>query len=143
MTLVSVAAIALITVVGVQFATGAKPVATATTISTSGWLTNLDQAFEIAAREHRDVFVDFYSDTCPPCIQLDKKTFPTDEVKAALSKYVTVKLKYEESTEATFLKYNVSVTPTLVVMSASGDARKSTVGYVSSSDLKAFLERNK
>lgn len=141
-TIVSLAAIALVTIVGGQFATGAKPLATATTVSTAGWVTNLDSALEIASRERRDVFVDFYSDTCPPCIELDKNTFPTEEAKSALAKYVTVKLKFDDATESTFLKYNVSVTPTLMVMNAKGEAQKSTVGYASPAELKSFLERN-
>jgi thiol:disulfide interchange protein DsbD len=60
-----------------------------------GWTPSLAEGLAVAERERRPVLVDMWATWCKNCLTMDKTTLQNDDVKAALSGYVKVKLQAE------------------------------------------------
>lgn len=85
------------------------------------WLTNLEQAAEIARESDRMVLLHFWSTTCPPCVRLEQNVF-SDEVvaKGIEANFVPVKINVDEQ-RAIARAYNVRQWPTDVILSPQGE----------------------
>ena len=59
-----------------------------------GWIVDFEAAKELAAKEGKDILMEFTgSDWCPPCIALKKKVLDTDVFKTkAPEKFILLKL---------------------------------------------------
>ncbi|MEL7162692.1 MAG: thioredoxin family protein, partial [Bacteroidota bacterium] len=93
--------------------------------STTGLLV-VDQDYQAALRlakqEQKLVFVDFYTDWCGPCKQLDKYVFADDSLGNVLGEHVVL-LKYNAEKDSAFhltKKYHVNSYPTGMVLSQDG-----------------------
>lgn len=106
------------------------------------WIADFDQAIEVAKKNGKDLLVDFTgSDWCPWCVRLHKEVFEFDSfLEAAEKSYVLVSLDYPRSEEAIkkvpnparnaelAQKYRIDSYPTVLLVTASGDAYAKT-GY--------------
>ena len=96
------------------------------------WLTDLEEAKKIAARENKSILIDFTgSDWCGWCIKLKKEVFSHDEfVKGASKHFVLVELDFpkksnqtdeEKATNKALAKeYEVAAFPTIILTDAKG-----------------------
>ncbi|MFO1518955.1 MAG: cytochrome c biogenesis protein CcdA [bacterium] len=57
-----------------------------------GWVSSLQEGLARAKENGKPVLIDFYSDSCLPCLELDKKTFNAPTVKEALQDFVKIKI---------------------------------------------------
>lgn len=114
--------------------------------SAEGWLTNIEKAREVAAKEKKAVFVEFTgSDWCPPCMALKKDVFDSEEFKAlAKEKLVTVELDFPQEKEISAEqkkynneqseKYSISGYPTAMLMNEQGTTFWIRVGGTNDKD---------
>jgi thiol:disulfide interchange protein len=65
----------------------------------AGWHRRLDEALDIAAREHKPVLIDMWATWCKNCLTMDKTTFKDPEIVAALDGYVKIKFQAENPDE--------------------------------------------
>ncbi len=85
------------------------------------WLTNVEQATEIARESDRMVLLHFWSTTCPPCVRLERNVFSDDVVVANIEgNFVPVKINVDEQ-RAIARAYNVRQWPTDVILSPQGE----------------------
>ncbi|MGA0134200.1 MAG: thioredoxin family protein [Opitutales bacterium] len=123
-----------------------------------GWLTDLDEAKKVAAKEQKAILVDFTgSDWCGWCIRLREEVFDKPEFKEASKHFVLVELDFprkkqlpagqKEKNEALARKFDVRGFPTILLMNASGEPFAKTgyepggpVKYVAA--LRDALQRN-
>jgi len=96
-----------------------------------GWLTDLDEAKKVAAKENKAILVDFTgSDWCGWCIRLREEVFDKPEFKEASKDFVLVELDFprtkklpegqKEKNQALSKKFNVRGFPTILLMTAEG-----------------------
>lgn len=92
---------------------------------------SFEAASELAAKEQKLVFVDFYTTWCEPCKRLDAQTFSNPEVAALIgANAVAIKLDAEKDGKAAAQRFKVSAYPTLLVAKADGMEVDRIVGFL-------------
>jgi len=92
------------------------------------WEKDLASALKAAQAANKLVMVDFYTDWCGWCKELDRVTYRDKRVVGESANFVNVKVNAESS--ATIArKYQVQGFPTIVFMDGQGDEVYRVVGY--------------
>lgn len=118
----------------------------------SGWLTDFDEAQQLAERTGRKLLLDFTgSDWCAACIKLEHEVFTTEEFHRFALDYVLVRLDYplkssqpaDEKARNAALKerYAIKGYPTIILADADGRELKRLVGYDPQAGPVAYLAR--
>ena len=95
-----------------------------------------EQALKKAAKEHKHVFIDFYTTWCGPCKMMNDTTFKDPGVVKWLSeKAVALKIDAEAQEEIA-LKHGIDGYPTLVFLKPDGSEFERLSGYIPADDLK-------
>lgn len=104
---------------------------------------SLDEAFALAKKDGKLVFVDVGAYWCPPCQKLDEEVFIEAAVGEALGKgYVAVHIDAEKGEGPDVVReYRVQAFPTLLVLEAGGMEKGRVVDFLPAEDLLAALER--
>jgi thiol:disulfide interchange protein len=92
----------------------------------------LKEAFEMARKENKLVFVDFYADWCQPCKMMDKNVFTVPEVFQFFNTtFINVKLDVEDKAHGSqaAADYRVAAMPTFMVIHPDEGVRYSIRGY--------------
>lgn len=116
------------------------------------WLTDYEQAREIAGRTGKKLLLDFTgSDWCSACIKLEHEVFTTAEFHRFASDYVLVRLDYPRKSSQTAAekarnaklkeRYAINGFPTVIFADADGRERTRLVGYDSQAGPAAYLAR--
>lgn len=103
------------------------------------WLTDLDQAKAVAAKENKAILVDFTgSDWCGWCIRLKKEVFDQKAFEAASKDFVFVELdfprgkkltpEHKAKNDALAKQFNIQGFPTILLLNAKGEPFAQT-GY--------------
>jgi thioredoxin-related protein len=106
------------------------------------WQTNYKQALAQAAKENKQVLLDFTgSDWCPYCVQMDREVLSKSQFENFASKnLVLVKLDYPrkkklpasetQQNDQLQQQYSIEGYPTYVLLDPRGKEIKRVVGYV-------------
>ena len=100
-------------------------------------------SFEIYKTSQTPVILDFYSDWCVPCREMDMFTFRNPEVAKRIEIIPVLKVNVsDENVDELTKKHRIMGVPTLVFFDKNGNERKKlrVEGFVSA---KEFLERVK
>jgi len=88
-----------------------------------------EQALAKARSEKKVVMIDFYSDTCPPCKQLDVETFTDRRVRTFLQeRTVALRLRIEDNQQLARM-YRIAFLPCLVFVSGEGEEVGRMLGF--------------
>lgn len=98
------------------------------------WETDERAAFARARAERKDVLIDFRSEWCAPCKELDARTFSDPAVIAHVApRYVPLKLDLTAdgpAEQALMQRYGVDLLPTVMFASADGTERGRITEFV-------------
>jgi len=101
------------------------------------WERSLTPALARAGQENKLVMVDFYTDWCRWCTEMERTTYADANVRSALNRVVLVRLNAEKDGEADAGRLGVSGYPTIVFLDHQGHEVGRISGYLPAS---AFLE---
>lgn len=110
------------------------------------WETDEAAAVVTAKREGKPLFIDFGAEWCPPCKQMELKTFPDPRIQKELARFVRLRIDCSEETEANSAlqkKYNSITLPSLLLFDKSGQKTYQVKEYVSAEQLLPLLEQTK
>lgn len=96
------------------------------------WFHEPDLAFARAKETGRLVMLDFRSDNCPQCLELERFTFPDDRVVKEAGRFVPLKADMTHPSpafEALRSKYEVLSWPTILFLAADGKLVRRLNGY--------------
>lgn len=106
-----------------------------------GWRTDLGPALETAKQQNRPLLLDFRADWCVACVELEKKTWPDERVKAVLTEVVPVRLDMTRTSgegQALLSRYRVMGLPTVILLDPQGRELGRFVGFKSPDDFLAW-----
>lgn len=111
-------------------------------MSSSRWLTDLDEAKTLAAKTGKRIFVDFMATWCGPCKMLDAAVLQTDKFKEiAKKKFVLLRIDVDAQKDIARM-YHIDAMPTQMVLDKNGQVIATTVGYGGPDAFYQFLEPN-
>jgi protein disulfide-isomerase len=104
------------------------------------WRTDLSAARAEAAAQHKPLLVYFTATWCGPCQKMKKTTWADNDVKAAMERYVPVKIDVDAQ-KAIAGQFRIEAMPTYVVVNEAGDEVRRDVGGVYPEQMVAWLKR--
>lgn len=92
-----------------------------------GWVTDYDEALELAKKENKPILAVFSTSWCPPCQAMKSKIYPQESVKKALEAWVPAYIDGDQF-QALTRQMGVEAYPTFVVLDSSGQELGRFVG---------------
>ncbi len=93
-----------------------------------GWLTTFEEAMNRARQKNLPVMIDFYTDWCSWCKQLDRTTYVDPAVTKKAEKFVSLKIDADDQRTLT-VKYRVGAFPTVLFINPEGVEIHRVVGF--------------
>lgn len=111
------------------------------------WEHDYQSALKRAKAENKLIFMDLWTEWCPPCQHLQKNVFPTAEAQAALAKVVPFSALVEKRDRTPLPEgskladtYRLTAFPTLVILDANGkEVRRQVGAFRSGAEFAAWL----
>ena len=95
-------------------------VANASAQQSIDWVTDVNQAREMAKQQNRPILLHFYADWCVPCRKLDREVFPNNAVIQVISSnFIPVKVDIDKL-KPLAQHFQVSTIPADVIVTAEG-----------------------
>jgi thiol:disulfide interchange protein len=83
------------------------------------WVTSLEEGLKQAAEQDKPLMVDFYTDWCGWCKELDRQTYSDARVQDKAKQFVSVKVD-AEADATNRRKYGVDGFPTIIFLDSAG-----------------------
>jgi len=87
------------------------------------WVYDFDQGMTIAQTTEKPILLDFFADWCPPCVELDKRTFSRPNVREMAEKFVMLKIDCtldDDNCQKATNQYEVVGWPTILFLRSNG-----------------------
>ena len=104
---------------------------------------SLSTTFDQANASGKFIFIDFYTDYCPPCKLMDREVFSNPELASYLNKhFINVKINAGKQKGANLASiYNVKAYPTLIFTDSHGNMIMKKEGGTSVTALRSMAEQ--
>lgn len=113
------------------------------------WEHDYQTALKRAKAEKKLIFMDLWTEWCPPCQHLQKNVFPSAEGQAALAKVVPFSALVEKKDRTPVAEgmklakqFQLEAFPTLVILDANGkEVRRQVGAFRSGGEFAAWLNK--
>lgn len=91
---------------------------------------SIEEAIQLANKEHKYIFIDIYTDWCGPCKWMDKNVFTDDSLAVIMQhKFICVKANAEKGIGIDYRKkFSIETYPTLLFLDATGNLMHKVLG---------------
>ena len=93
------------------------------------WLQNLDAALQQADKTGKPVLINFYTNWCGFCRQMNQTTFKDKTVRQKLRAFIPVRINTDKQKKVA-AKYSIKSLPTTVILDSKGKVILNSVGYM-------------
>jgi thiol-disulfide isomerase/thioredoxin len=107
------------------------------------WQSYSEEILETARKSGRPVMIDFMSQRCPPCLEMDRQVFSNRRVASAAGQFIALRVDFTDgaaSSQAVGEKFGVQAIPTIVFLGPDGKER-SNLRLVGFENATFFAER--
>ncbi len=104
------------------------------------WVKDLDTAFALAQKEHKDVMVLVEGENCRWCKKFKHRTLSDEDIEQRLKKFVTVKVMREDPSAVSALP-QIEGVPTVFFMKENKTVTESILGYRNVRKFNAAIDR--
>ena len=98
-----------------------------------------DEGISKAKSEGKPIFIDFWSNSCGPCVRMEEEVYPNEEVIQKSKEFINIKVDVYQDTEIA-TDYEIRSIPTLIFLNSEGDIIRREKGYKSSTDLTNMMD---
>ena len=113
------------------------------------WEHDMQSALKRAKAEKKLIFMDLWTEWCPPCQFLQKNVFPSPEGQAALQRMVPFSALVEKKDRTPVpegmklaQQFHLEAYPTMVILDANGkEVRRQVGAFRSGADFAAWLAK--
>jgi len=114
--------------------------------SAINWVHYQNETMVELTNERKPIFIDFYTDWCAPCKQMDRETFSNEQVVEKAKQFVMVKVDCTVPTSeirAFMTQFEVTGFPTLVFIDKSSDELNDLreIGFVGAANFLQLMDR--
>ncbi|MEN8728017.1 MAG: thioredoxin family protein [Sulfurovum sp.] len=102
------------------------------------WVKDIDRAFALAKKEHKNIIVLVEGENCSWCKKLKHRTLSDETVEKRLEKFVTVKVMREDPSAMSVLP-PVKGVPTIFFMKENKAVVEEVLGYVNVEDFISYI----
>jgi thioredoxin-related protein len=102
------------------------------------WVKDVDTAFTLAKKEHKNIMVLVEGENCRWCKKLKYRTLSDEAVEKRLEKFVTVKVMREDPSAMSVLP-PVKGVPTIFFMKENKSVVEEILGYVNVEDFISYV----
>jgi protein disulfide-isomerase len=105
------------------------------------WITDVSQARQLAQQHQRPVLLHFWSESCPPCRELEQRVFNQPElIRSLTANYIPVKINVTQQPRLADF-YKIERIPTDVLVLPTGKEIFRTTSPSSANDYVAMLDQ--
>ena len=104
------------------------------------WVKDLDTAFTLAQKEHKDVMILVEGENCRWCKKFKHRTLSDEEIEKRLEKFVTVKVMREDPSAVSALP-QIEGVPTVFFMKENKTVTETILGYRNVRKFTATIDR--
>ncbi|WP_309497723.1 thioredoxin family protein [Sulfurovum sp.] len=108
------------------------------TVFSLEWVKDIDTAFTLAKKEHKNVMVFVEGENCRWCKKMKGRTLSDESVEKRLEKFVVVKVMREDPKSMAVLP-DIKGVPTTFFMNENKKVLESAIGYWNVEDFIAYI----
>lgn len=102
------------------------------------WIKDLDTAFALAKKEHKNVMVLVEGENCRWCTKMKHRTLADETVEKRLEKFIVVKIMREDS-KAMSVMPQIKGVPTIFFMKEDKAVIEDLIGYFNVEDFISYI----
>lgn len=103
------------------------------------WYT-YEEGMLAAGVNNKPVLIDFYADWCPPCVAMEKGTYPDSRVVSEMSDFIGIKVDTQKRIDIE-TKYLIEYYPTIVFLNPKGEEISRHIGYLGPEEMVDEIEK--
>jgi len=111
-----------------------------------GWMTDIEEAVQLARTENRPVMIDFMANWCPPCKKMEATTFKQETVIDKAGEFIAVRIDVDQQPdvanhyESNAGKYGGIGIPNILFLSPDQKKIAHPIGYLSPERMVAIMD---
>lgn len=106
------------------------------------WVTDYNQAIELAKAQNKMIVMDFWATWCGPCKTMDRELWGSAETTALAQNFIPLKIDVDHNPQLS-VKYGIKSIPRIIVIDPAGNTMWDKSGFSNANDYLRVLKNIK